>query len=173
MSLPFGSAKPEADEIYTYVNKSESKTPTVQVDADGVKDYSYPDGRYQARLLELEATISSSSNPMIVWTFELLDGAAQGRMIKYFTVDDSPSEVNPNNPDKQSWKIEQCYRMLSGENTNGKELKISKKKVLGKCVTLELKKGKPYKGRINSEVWRVEKPSAATAAAPSATGLKL
>ena len=42
-------------------------------------------GKYAARVLECEEGESSTGNPMLTWTWEIVDGEYQGREVKSFT----------------------------------------------------------------------------------------
>lgn len=42
-------------------------------------------GKYKARLVKCEQTLSSQKNPMLVWTWKILDGTEKDKEIRSFT----------------------------------------------------------------------------------------
>jgi len=52
---------------------------------DTIKDYNIEAGRYKAKLIKVEQTLSAKKLPMLVWTWKILSGEAKGSEIRSYT----------------------------------------------------------------------------------------
>lgn len=80
-----------------------------------------PDGVYKMRCIDIEQSVSSSGNPMFVWSFVIIEGDYQGTNFKYYTAM-TPAAM---------WKVAEAVQAL-GVGKSGEVVKFKKSDVLNK-----------------------------------------
>lgn len=86
------------------------------------------EGDYPAKITAIKPETSQAGNPMIVFTFELTEGKHKGKKYR-----DRPT-LTP----KSMWKLRSILEAAGLEVPEGRDIKLSPKKVLGKEVVLSI-----------------------------------
>lgn len=100
-------------------------------------------GKYSAKVIGLEKTVSKAGNPMWVWSFVLMAGQYAGREFKTYTVLSASA----------MWKMREVLVAL-GLGQEGKQSQFKRADAIGKKCTLVIQDSE-YNGTKSSEVEKV------------------
>lgn len=59
--------------------------PRLSYNLDEIKSYTVEPGRYRARLVKVEQTLSTTKRPMLVWHWKIVSGPEKGKAVRSFT----------------------------------------------------------------------------------------
>lgn len=115
-----------------------------EVDLTNVQDnFSIPDGNYKAKCIDVEQSVSSSGNPMFVWTFEVCEGDHAGFTGKVFTA------ITP----AAMWKVAETVIAL-GVGQSGSVVKFKRTDVINRECGVLIEKTE-YNGQERSQISKV------------------
>ena len=115
-----------------------------EVDLTNVQDnFAIPDGNYKAKCTDVEQSVSSSGNPMFVWTFEVTEGDHAGFTGKVFTA------ITP----AAMWKVAETVIAL-GVGQSGSVVKFKRTDVIGKECGVLIEETE-YNGQKRSQISKV------------------
>jgi hypothetical protein len=116
-----------------------------EVDLSNVQTngFTIPDGSYKVKCVEVEQSVSSSGNPMFVWTFEVTEGDHIGFQSKVFTA------ITP----AAMWKVAETVIAL-GVGQTGEVVKFKRTDVVGKECGAIFEQSE-YNGTMRSQISKV------------------
>jgi len=116
-----------------------------EVDLTNVQGSSFviPNGNYKVKCVEVEQSVSSSGNPMFVWTFEISEGNNIGFQSKVFTA------ITP----AAMWKVAETVIAL-GVGQTGEVVKFKRSDVVGKECGAIFEQSE-YNGNTRSQISKV------------------
>lgn len=104
-----------------------------------------PEDDYRAKIAEIKQTESSAGDPMLVLTYQIVDGKYKGKKIIDRIV----------LTEKVLWKLRQVLEAM-GKTVPSKLFKLNIDGLIGPEVAITVVDGEPYKGRIKSEISDVQ-----------------